>query len=92
MKGLVMSSGRKYPEELKQRAIRLVGEAREQDEGLSQHGAVVRIAKLVGVHCRSQQSLDHHNQQENIMHENIAGIAHTKTRSPSESTLPQESS
>ena len=50
MKGLVMSSGRKYPEELKQRAIRLVGEAREQDENLSQHAAVVRIAKLVGVH------------------------------------------
>ena len=50
MKGLVMSSGRKYPEELKQRAIRLVGEAREQDDGLSRHGAVVRISKLVGVH------------------------------------------
>ncbi len=40
-----MPSGRKYPEELKLRAIRLVGEAREQDEGLSQHAAVVRISK-----------------------------------------------
>jgi transposase len=45
-----MPSGRSYPEELKQRAIRLVGEAREQDEGLSQHAAVTRISKLVGVH------------------------------------------
>jgi transposase len=45
-----MSSGRKYPEELKQRAIRLVGEARENDENLSLHAAVVRISKLVGVH------------------------------------------
>ncbi len=45
-----MASGRKYPEELKQRAIKLVGEAREHDEGLSQNAAVVRISKLVGVH------------------------------------------
>ncbi len=51
MKGLVMASGRKYPQELKDRAIRLVGEAREQEEGLSQHAAVVRIARLVGVHA-----------------------------------------
>jgi transposase len=50
VKGLVMSSGRKYPQELKERAIRLVGEAREHDAGLSQHAAVTRIAKLVGVH------------------------------------------
>jgi hypothetical protein len=42
-----MASGRKYPEELRQRAIRLVGEAREQDERLSQNAAVVRISKLV---------------------------------------------
>jgi transposase len=46
-----MASGRKYPQELKDRAIRLVGEAREQDEGLSQNAAVVRISKLVGVHA-----------------------------------------
>ena len=46
-----MASGRKYPQELKDRAIRLVGEAREQEEGLSQHAAVVRIARLVGVHA-----------------------------------------
>jgi transposase len=45
-----MPSGRKYPEELKQRAVRLVVEAREQEDGLSQHAAVVRIGKLVGVH------------------------------------------
>lgn len=51
MKGLVMPSGRKYPEELKLRAIRLVGEAREQDQGLSQNAAVARVAKLVGVHA-----------------------------------------
>jgi transposase-like protein len=41
---------RKYPDELKQRAVRLVGEAREQDEKLSVHAAVVRIGRLVGVH------------------------------------------
>ena len=45
-----MPSGRKYLEELKQRAIRLVAGAREQDEGLSPHAAVVRIVELVGVH------------------------------------------
>jgi transposase len=45
-----MASGRKSPQELKDRAITLVGEAREHDEGLSQHAAVVRISKLVGVH------------------------------------------
>jgi transposase len=51
VKGLVMPSGRKYPDELKQRAIRLVSEAREQDEALSQNAAVIRISKLVGVHA-----------------------------------------
>jgi transposase-like protein len=36
--------------QLKQRAIRLVVEARDNDEGLSQHAAVARVSKLVGVH------------------------------------------
>jgi transposase len=51
VKGFVMASGRKYPEELKQRALRLVAEACEQDGSLSRNAAVVRVAKLVGVHA-----------------------------------------
>jgi hypothetical protein len=43
-----MSKPRKYPEELRSRAVRLVGEAREEEEGLSLHAAVVRIGRLVG--------------------------------------------
>jgi len=40
---------RKYPNELRQRAILLVLEAREQDPDLSLNAAVVRIAPRVGV-------------------------------------------
>ena len=56
LRRLVMPSGRKCPEELKLRA-RLVGEAREEDRGLSQHAAVVRIAKLVGFHADASARL-----------------------------------
>ena len=44
-----MAAPRKYPEELRQRAIRLVLEAREQDASLSLNGAVTRIGPRVGV-------------------------------------------
>ena len=44
-----MPALRKYPDELRERAIRLVLEAREQDPELSQHAAVVRIGSRVGV-------------------------------------------
>ena len=44
-----MSAPRKYPEELRERAIRLVLEAREQDPKLSLNAAVVRIGPRVGV-------------------------------------------
>jgi transposase-like protein len=40
---------RKYPQELRERAMRLVQEAREQDPELSQNAAVVRIGQRVGV-------------------------------------------
>jgi transposase-like protein len=44
-----MPAPRKYPEELRQRAVRLVLEAREQELSLSLHAAVTRIGPRVGV-------------------------------------------
>jgi transposase len=40
---------RKYPEELRERAMRLVAEAREEDPELSLTAAVKRIATRVGI-------------------------------------------
>jgi transposase len=44
-----MPAPRKYPDELRERAMRLVREAREQDKELSLNAAVQRIAPRVGV-------------------------------------------
>jgi transposase len=44
-----MPAPRKYPSELRERAIRLVAEAREQDASLSLNAAVMRIGPRVGV-------------------------------------------
>jgi transposase len=44
-----MASGRKYPVELRERALRMVSEARAQDPGLSMSRAVERIGPRVGV-------------------------------------------
>ena len=44
-----MPGPRKYPSELRERAKRLVLEAREQDPGLSLNAAVERIGPRVGV-------------------------------------------
>lgn len=44
-----MAAPRKYPNELRERAQRLVAEAREQDPELSLNAAVVRIGQRVGV-------------------------------------------
>jgi transposase-like protein len=44
-----MPAPRKYPSELRERAVRLVSEAREQDPGLSLNAAVLRIGPRVGV-------------------------------------------
>lgn len=44
-----MPAPRKYPEELRERARRLVAEAREQEPALSLNGAVKRIGPRVGV-------------------------------------------
>lgn len=44
-----MPAPRKYPEELRERATRLVAEAREQDPQLSLHAAVTRIGPRVGI-------------------------------------------
>ena len=48
-KGGQMPAPRKYPEELRERAVRLVLEAREQDAKLSLNAAVLRIGPRVGV-------------------------------------------
>ena len=46
-----MPAPRKYPQELRERAMRLVQEAREQDSELSVNAAVVRIGARVGVNA-----------------------------------------
>ncbi len=45
-----MPAPRKYPQELRERAIRLVVEARTEEPSLSQAAAVSRIGPRVGVH------------------------------------------
>lgn len=44
-----MAAPRKYPNELRERSVRLVAEAREQDPSLSINAAVKRVAPRVGV-------------------------------------------
>ena len=44
-----MPAPRKYPNELRERAIRVVQEAREQEVGLSLNAAVRRIGPRVGI-------------------------------------------
>jgi transposase len=44
-----MPAPRKYPNELRERSVRLVAEAREQDPSLSMNAAVKRVAPRVGV-------------------------------------------
>lgn len=44
-----MAAPRKYPQELRDRAMRLVAEARREDPELSLNAAVVRIGQRVGV-------------------------------------------
>ncbi len=46
-----MPAPRKYPPELRERAMRLVQEARKEDPGLSVNQAVVRIGQRVGVNA-----------------------------------------
>lgn len=44
-----MASGRKYPQELRERAVRMMVEACLEDPGLSLHQAVLRIGPRVGI-------------------------------------------
>lgn len=44
-----MPSGKSYPQELRERAVRLVNEAIAEDPGLSLNAAVTRIGPRVGV-------------------------------------------
>ena len=44
-----MASGRRYPQELRERAVRMVLEARAEDPGLSLNQAVLRIGPRVGI-------------------------------------------
>ena len=46
-----MPAPRKYPNELRERAIRLVQEAREQDRELSLNAAVIRVGQRTGVNA-----------------------------------------
>jgi transposase-like protein len=47
----VMAAPRKYPQELRDRAMRLVVEARREDPELSLNAAVIRIGQRVGVNA-----------------------------------------
>ena len=44
-----MPAPRKYPPDVRERAIRLVAEARQEEPGLSLHAAVRRIGPRVGI-------------------------------------------
>jgi transposase len=46
-----MPAPRKYPGELRERALRLVAEAREQEPELSLTAAVKRMGPRVGINC-----------------------------------------
>jgi transposase len=46
-----MPALRKYPQELRDRAVRLVYEARKEDPELSLNAAVVRVGQRVGVNA-----------------------------------------
>ncbi len=46
-----MPAPRKYPQELRERALRLVQEARREDPELSLNAAVVRIGQRTGVNA-----------------------------------------
>ena len=46
-----MPAPRKYPNELRERAMRLVQEAREQDRELSLNAAVIRVGQRTGVNA-----------------------------------------
>jgi transposase-like protein len=47
----IVSAPRKYPQELRERAMRLVAEARKEDRELSLNAAVVRVGTRVGVNA-----------------------------------------
>ena len=46
-----MAAQRKYPQELRERALRLVEEARKEDPELSLNAAVIRIGQRTGVNA-----------------------------------------
>jgi len=48
---MTMPAPRKYPPELRERAMRLVQEARKEDPDLSVNQAVIRIGQRVGVNA-----------------------------------------
>jgi transposase len=48
---MIMPAPRKYPPELRERAMRLVAEARKEDPELSMNQAVVRVGQRVGVNA-----------------------------------------
>ena len=48
---MAMPAPKKYPQELRERAMRLVAEARREDPELSLNAAVVRIGQRVGVNA-----------------------------------------
>ena len=51
MRMVIMPAPRKYPPELRERAMRLVAEAGKEDPELSLNAAVVQVGQRVGVHA-----------------------------------------
>ena len=47
---MAVAAGRKYPDEIRERAVRLLNEAKEQDAELSWNAAYERIGNLLSVH------------------------------------------
>jgi len=48
---MTMPAPRKYPQELRERAVRLVQEAQKEDPALSMNQAVIRIGQRTGVNA-----------------------------------------
>ena len=73
-KGLVMASGRRYPQELKDRAIRLFGEAREHDEVAGRMPTALPLDALEMALWTREQTND---LLDGLIHQSGAGSQHT---------------
>ncbi len=52
-----MAAQRKYPEELRERAVKMVFEVRERDG--KGHGEIARVARQLGIHPEALSGIRH---------------------------------